>query len=419
MKVAIFGLGYVGFTAACCIAQDGHSVVGVDVSRTKVDLINSGQVPINEPGLAQMLEKAIAANRFKAITDCHDELEGVDLVLVCVGTPSAADGSHDMKYVADVSRQIGAALARRAAPHPVAVVYRSTMRPGSCERLIAPILFGMLDEAQRAAVQLCYNPEFLREGTAVADYYAPPKIVVGTLDGTPCRQLEDLNRNIEARRFTVGLREAEITKFIDNSFHALKVAFANEIGRVCRSEGVEIAAVHEIFVADTKLNISPYYLRPGGAFGGSCLPKDVRALNFIAEDVGAQTHVINSIIRSNEAHKLFMYKQATASLAAGARVLLNGLAFKKATDDLRESPNLDLARRLLSDGYDLTIYDRSLDIKALHGANLGYSFSHLPPLDELVRTDLEGLEFDCIVDARGDAHELPVVAQHIVRIDQL
>lgn len=419
MKVAIFGLGYVGFTAACCIAADGHSVVGVDVNRAKVDLINNGHAPINEPGLAAMLQEVIAAGRLRAVTDCQNELDGVDLVLVCVGTPSAADGGHDMKYVADVSRQIGAALALRQKAHPVAVIYRSTMRPGSCERLIAPILLGKLDDAQRASVQLGYNPEFLREGSAVEDYYAPPKIVIGTLDGAPCPQLEELNRHIEAQRFTVGLREAEVTKFIDNSFHALKVAFANEIGRVCRKEGIDVASIHQIFVADTKLNISPYYLRPGGAFGGSCLPKDVRALNFIAEDIGAQTHVINSIIRSNEAHKLFVYTQAIAGLEPGSRVLLNGLAFKQATDDLRESPNLDLARRLLSDEFDLTIYDVSLDPKALHGANLGYSFSHLPRLDELLCSDIAGKSFDRVIDARGDAERLPVVAGSIVRIDRI
>jgi len=419
MKVAIFGLGYVGFTAACCIAQDGHEVIGVDVSRAKVDMINAGKAPISEPGLAEMLTEALAADRIRAITQCDQELEGVDLILVCVGTPSAADGAHDMRYIAEVSRNIGHALSRREAVHPVAVVYRSTMRPGSCDGLIAPLLFGELSDQHKDSVQLGYNPEFLREGSAVKDYYAPPKIVIGTLGGEPCEQLEELNKDLDAPRFTVGLREAEITKFVDNSFHALKVAFANEIGRVCREEGIDVSAVHEIFVSDTKLNISPYYLRPGGAFGGSCLPKDVRALNFIAEDIGAQTHIINTIVRSNEAHKLFLFNLAIKDLQPGARVLLNGLAFKQATDDLRESPNLDLARRLIASGFDLVVYDENLDPEALMGANLGYSYSHLPRLGEIIRTDVTGERFDRVIDARGDAAKLSVDCADVVAIDRL
>lgn len=419
MKVAIFGLGYVGFTAACCIAQDGHEVLGVDVSNAKVDMINSGKAPISEPGLADMLNDALAAGRIRAVTDCSGQLEGVDLILVCVGTPSAADGAHDMRYIADVSRNIGHALSQRETAHPVAVVYRSTMRPGSCDGLIAPLLFGELSDEHKSSVQLGYNPEFLREGSAVKDYYAPPKIVIGTLGGEPCEQLEELNKDLDAPRFTVGLREAEITKFVDNSFHALKVAFANEIGRVCREEGIDVAAVHEIFVSDTKLNISPYYLRPGGAFGGSCLPKDVRALNFIAEDIGAQTHIINTIVRSNEAHKLFLFNLATKDLEPGAKVLLNGLAFKTATDDLRESPNLDLARRLIAAGYELTVYDENLDPEALMGSNLGYSYSHLPRLGELIRNDVKGERFDRVIDARGDAEKLGVDCDEVVAIDKL
>ncbi len=419
MKVAIFGLGYVGFTSACCIADEGHEVIGIDISNAKVDMINSGKAPISEPGLAEMLQAARADNRIRAVNTCDGHLEGVDLILVCVGTPSAADGAHDMRHIAEVSRSIGCALAKRKAPHPVAVVYRSTMRPGSCERLIAPLLFSELRDEHKRSTQLAYHPEFLREGSAVADYWAPPKIVIGTLDGEPCRQLEELNRDIEAPRFIVGFREAEITKFVDNSFHALKVAFANEVGRVCINEGIDVSAVHEIFVCDRKLNISPSYLRPGGAFGGSCLPKDVRALNFIAEDIGAQTHVINAIVRSNDAHKLFVFNRVSKDLTPGSRILLNGLAFKQATDDLRESPNLDLARRLMAAGFHLTVYDENLNPSALMGSNLGYSYSHLPRLGEIIRSDVTGEKFDRVIDARGNADTLAVECDDIVWIDQL
>ena len=382
MKIVVFGMGYVGFTAACCMASEGHSVIGIDVSTRKVHDINEGIPPITEPGLQKMLSEGLAAGRIRAETVIGDHLHGADLVMVCVGTPSAPDGSHNMGYIADVSRQIAKALPEQD-PLP-SVVYRSTIRPGTTDELIRPIFAAALGSQVAQKLRLVYNPEFLREGTAVEDYFQPPKIVIGTVDGQPDPALEKLNQNITAPAFFVKYREAEIVKFTDNTWHAIKVAFANEIGRICLNMGISARQVHEIFISDTKLNISPYYLRPGGAFGGSCLPKDVRALQFIGADIGANLHLVDSLIRSNEAHKHRLFEYATEGLTPGTLILLAGLAFKVDTDDLRESPNVDLARKLLSAGYKVEIFDPAIHAEMLVGANLGYAYSHLPMLESLL-----------------------------------
>ncbi|MEL7089894.1 MAG: nucleotide sugar dehydrogenase, partial [Planctomycetota bacterium] len=279
-------------------------------------------------------------------------------------------------------RQIARALEGVSRTKPLTVAYRSTFRPGTCEALVQPIFDTILGE--NAPVRLAYNPEFLREGSAVADYFAPPKIVIGTRDGQPDPVMDALHDGIEAPVFHVGYREAEITKFVDNTWHAVKVAFANEIGRTCLQLGVSAQQVHEIFVSDTKLNISPYYTRPGGAFGGSCLPKDVRALSHIAADTGTNLPLVDSLLRSNEAHKHRLFEYAVDGLAPGARILMVGLAFKAGTDDLRESPNVDLARKILQAGYELEIYDPAIRADMLVGANLGYAYSQLPELERLL-----------------------------------
>lgn len=383
MNVCIFGLGYVGFTATCCIASEGHRVTGIDVSDKKVRAILAGQAPIVEPGVADMLTAGLAKGLIHAETAIGDHLDDCDLAIVCVGTPSAADGSHNMGYIADVSRQIAAHL-KADRTRPITVVYRSTVRPGTIEELVLPIFRSVFGERTDELVELVYNPEFLRESTAVLDYFNPPKIVIGTRDGKPNAAMAELNANIDAETFVVGYREAEFTKFVDNTWHAVKVVYANEIGRVCLQLGIEAATVHKIFVSDTKLNISPYYTRPGGAFGGSCLPKDVRALQYIAADSGSGTPLVDSLLRSNEAHKHRMFEYAVAGLEPGSKVLLAGLAFKAGTDDLRESPNVDLARKILGAGFDLEIYDPAVDAGKLIGANLGYAYSQLPTLERIL-----------------------------------
>lgn len=385
MKVAIFGLGYVGSTAAGCIASQGHSIIGVDVSEAKVAALNAGRAPVYEPGLDDLIGAAHADGRITAVTKLTDELDDCDIAIVCVGTPSGVDGAHNMSFIAQVTRSIAAAIKPDRA-NPLTLAYRSTMRPGSCENIIWPIIESHLGEAAARAVELVYNPEFLREASAIEDFFNPPKIVIGTLGGQPSANMAKLNEGITAPLFEVGLREAEITKFVDNSWHAVKVAFANEIGRVCQNLGISARDVHAIFKSDTKLNLSAYYTRPGGAFGGSCLPKDVRALQYIAADTGSATHLVDALIRSNEAHKHHQFLTATDGLAPGAKVLLVGLAFKLETDDLRESPAVDMARKLLEAGFDLDIYDPKVAPDNLVGQNLGYAYSVLPRIDGLMVT---------------------------------
>ncbi len=398
MRIAIFGLGYVGSTAAGCVASQGHSVIGVDVAQAKVDALNAGRAPVYEPGLDALIEAAHKDGRIAAVTQLSHELDDCDLAIVCVGTPSGVDGAHNMSYIAQVTRNIADAL-KPGRAEPLTLAYRSTMRPGSCENIIWPIIEGALGSEAASAVELVYNPEFLREASAIEDYFNPPKIVIGTLHGQPSATMTALNEGIEAPIFEVGLREAEITKFVDNSWHAVKVAFANEIGRLCQNLDISARDVHAIFKSDTKLNISAYYTRPGGAFGGSCLPKDVRALQYIAADTGSATHLVDALIRSNEAHKHHQFLNATRGLERGAKVLLVGLAFKMETDDLRESPAVDMARKLLEAGYDLDIYDPQIQPENLVGQNLGYAYAWLPKIDDLLvtRDEAETREYALVI----------------------
>lgn len=303
-----------------------------------------------------------------------------------------------MGFIAQVTRQIAAAV-DPARGKILTVAYRSTMRPGSIDQIIAPIFRAKLGDAMEQVVELAYNPEFLREATAVEDYFNPPKIVVGTLSGEPSANMEALHEGIEAPIFHVGIREAEFTKFVDNTWHAVKVSFANEVGRLCQQLDISATQVHKVFISDTKLNISSYYTRPGGPFGGSCLPKDVRALQHIAADEGVNTHLIDSLIRSNEAHKHHQFTRVTEGLEPGARILLVGLAFKADTDDLRESPAVDLCRKLLGARFKVAVYDPALNPEHLVGQNLGYAYSHLPTIDTLLvdKDEAENGSYDLVV----------------------
>jgi GDP-mannose 6-dehydrogenase len=420
MLIAVYGLGYVGLTGAICLASEGHHVIGVDVSEDKVRRIASGNSPIQEPGLDAMLADVLAKGRLRCTTDPVDPIRESDLAIVCVGTPSAPDGSHNMRDIAEVTRQIANGVRSTGRKETFTVVYRSTIRPGTIGGLILPIFKSALGSAH-GLIEVVYNPEFLREASAVKDFFNPPKVVVGTADGKPSERVQEMNKNLNAPTFTVGYREAEFTKFVDNSFHALKVAYANEIGRVCVTLGIDAKVVHKIFVSDTKLNISPYYLRPGGPFGGSCLPKDVRALQYIASDIGANTHLIDALMRSNDAHKHFLFARAVDGLKPGATVLMVGLAFKSNTDDLRESPNIDLARKLIQGGYALSIYDPSLRAEHLIGQNLGYAYSHLPQLNDLLVEKSVAMngDFDLVIDANGSAGELALKCTNVLNIHTL
>lgn len=408
MKILVFGLGYVGFTAACCLSKQGHQVIGIDVSQDKVDEINRGQPPFEEPVIPQMLTEAISAGRLTAQVSIDTALEDADLAIVCVGTPSSHDGAHNMSFIASVTQQIASALHASTRRTPLTITYRSTMRPGTTDELINPIFISHLGEHFDKKAEIVYNPEFLRESMAVQDFFNPPKIVIGTKDGAPSHIMEALNDGMTAPVFYTGYREAEITKFVDNSWHAVKVTFANEIGRICRKLEISSEVVHQIFKSDTKLNISPYYTRPGGPFGGSCLPKDVRALEYIASEVGASATLISSLIISNEAHKNFHADEIKSILRGNDRVLMVGLAFKTGTDDLRESPNIDLARKLLLSGVSLSIFDSNLDLSKIRGQNLGHAYAHLPTIDRLLvdKACAEATDWDIVINSNGDLGDL-------------
>jgi GDP-mannose 6-dehydrogenase len=413
MKISIFGLGYVGLTSAACSLKEGHQVVGVDVSNSKVDAINKGDCPIFEPGLAALISEGRYSGNLTASIKIGEHIATDNIAIVCVGTPSLANGSHNMTYIAEVTRQIAEALARVSRKDgPLAIVYRSTIRPGTLEKLVKPIMQRYLKD-EDGKYELVYNPEFLRESTAIKDYFSPPKIVIGTEKGKASKAVDELYKNIDAPRFYTKFAEAEMTKFVDNTFHAVKVAFANEIGRIAQKFDVSASKIHEIFISDTKLNISPYYLRPGGAFGGSCLPKDVRALINLSGEGGANTHLIDALMRSNDDHKRFLFNTAVSGQKPNARILLNGIAFKADSDDLRESPLLDMAEMIVREGYVLEIFDPNVKIENLHGANLGYTLSMFPSLEGFVVNDdeLVGRHYDLIIDGRGNAHTLNVTAE--------
>ena len=420
LKIAILGLGYVGCTAAGCIASQGHHVLGIDVSAAKVDLLNAGKSPVYEPGLDDLIAKARTDGLMEATTEIGDKLDDCDIAIVCVGTPSGVDGAHNMSYIVQVTRAIAASI-KPDRTKPLTVVYRSTMRPGTTEQMILPIFRSLLGEASDRLIELVYNPEFLREATAIDDYFNPPKIVLGTIDGVPSEKMVALHHGIDAPIFHVGIREAEITKFVDNTWHAVKVAFANEVGRVCQNIGISARQVHQIFVSDTKLNISPYYTRPGGPFGGSCLPKDVRALQHIAADTGSQTHLFDSLLRSNDAHKHHQFLQVTKDLEPGAPVLLVGLAFKADTDDLRESPAVDMARKLLDAGFALDIYDPQLKPESLVGQNLGYAYAILPSIDGLLvdKATAEQRNYGAVIATNRLIKDLNVAAPRVIDVSAI
>lgn len=418
MKIAILGLGYVGMTAAGCLASQGHYVIGVDPNLSKVEEVLAGRSPITEPGLTELIATARANGRLDAHTQLGEAAATAELAIVCVGTPSAPDGSHDMRYIAAATREL-AELLRRHPDRRMTVAYRSTVQPGTMDDLIAPIFEEALGPGVDR-VELVYNPEFLRESTAIDDFFAPPKIVIGTKDGLPSPALEVINEGIDAPTFYVKYPESEITKFVDNAFHALKTTFANEIGRVCTKLGISATDVHRIFISDTKLNVSPYYLRPGGPFGGSCLPKDVRALQHIGRAHEVRNHLIDSLIESNEAHKHFLFELVTKDVDFGARVLLLGLAFKDRSDDLRESPNVDLARMLITAGFIVSIFDPHVHPESLMGQNLGV-LSNSPILRELLinDADVKSNSWDLVIDTRSIAGDFDFGSCKVVDINRL
>ena len=381
MRVTVFGLGYVGTVTAAALARDGHDVTGVDVAKAKLDAVQSGRSPVIEPGIDELLAEAVARGRLRATQQVADGLEGSELSLICVGTPSRPDGSLDLSHVKTVARQIGGALDRAAEGH--CVVVRSTVLPGSARRVVLPEVEAASGRPAGDGWDLCVNPEFLREGVSLRDYDAPPRVLVGEREPGVGAPVLALYERIAAPRFSVPLEVAEAVKYTDNVFHALKVSFANEMARLWQVRGADPIRVMEIFAADTKLNISRMYLRPGFAFGGSCLPKDLRAVTSAARESAVPMPVLDAVLPSNE-HQI--YRALAAILATDKRrVALLGLAFKPGTDDLRESPLLELAKRLIGEGIELSIHDPTVLLSRIHGTNRAFLEDRIPHISRLLR----------------------------------
>ena len=385
MRISVFGLGYVGCVSAACLAHSGHRVIGVDVNPTKVDLINRGALPVVEPGLDTMIAENVQAGRLSACTDAAKAVLESDLSLVCVGTPSQPSGSLDLNYVARVCEQIGAALANKPGRH--IVVIRSTILPGTSKTLITPTLEKASGKRVGAGFGLCHNPEFLREGTAVRDYYEPPKIVIGGSDSEACGVVQEIYRGIDAPLVVTDIEVAELVKYADNCWHAVKVSFANEVGNIAKAVGVDSHRVMDIFCRDDKLNLSSYYLKPGFAFGGSCLPKDLRALTYAARQVDVPVPLLTAALENN---RLQIRRGLDLVMAAGGRKIgVLGFSFKAGTDDVRESPIVEVIEGLIGKGYDLRLYDRNVRLASLIGANREFLETRIPHIARLMVDRIE------------------------------
>jgi len=385
MRVVVVGLGYVGSVCSACLASRGHDVVGVDTSEHKVEQIARGRSPIVETGLEPMILEGRAAGRLSATTRIADAMPGAEVVLVCVGTPSAADGSLDLGHVRRATGEVGAALALSGAF--TTVVMRSTMLPGSVEGDLLPTLEQASGGRAGTDFGVAYNPEFLREGSAIADFFGAGYTVVGAGDPRSADALRRLYDGIGGELLVTPIRTAEMLKYVNNAYHALKVSFANEVGRICKREGIDSHEVMRLFCRDTRLNLGPNYLQPGFAFGGSCLPKDLRALNHRARHHDLDLPVIASILRSNDRH----IDEAIHLIERLRRKRLGflGLSFKAETDDLRESPILAVISALVGKGYSVLLHDPNLDMERVLGANRRFVEDQVPYLPERLRATVE------------------------------
>lgn len=387
MRVSVFGLGYVGTVTAGCLAHDGHEVLGVDPLPTKVDLINRGQSPIIEADIGEIVADGVKAGRLRATVDPAVAIRETELSFVCVGTPSQPNGNLDLRYIRRICEQIGQGLKNKGTHHTV--VIRSTILPGTMHKIVIPTLEEFSGMKVGVDFGVCNNPEFLREGSAVKDFRNPPKTVIGELDKASGDALAALFEKLEAPLIRTDLETAEMVKYVDNSWHALKIGFANEIGTLSKSLGLDAHAVMNIFCQDRKLNISSAYLMPGFAFGGSCLPKDLRALSYQAKMLDLQLPILSSILPSNEMQiargvQLIVEKGQT-------RVGILGFSFKAGTDDLRESPLIEVIERLIGKGYDLRIYDKNVNIASLVGANRDFILNHIPHISKLMVSDISAV----------------------------
>lgn len=385
MKISVFGLGYVGAVSAACFADAGHEVVGVDTNPAKVQSINESQSPVVESGLGELIALGVKQGRIRATGDASDAVIRSETSIICVGTPSHPNGALDLDAVEAVSSQIGNAIGDKNHHH--LIVVRSTVLPGTIRNLVLPTIEKSSGKRAGADFSVVHNPEFLREGSSISDFRNPPLTVIGTDTDSAGRLAGQLYDDIDAPLVLTSIETSEMMKYASNVWHALKVCFGNELGNICKELGVDGLEVIEHFCRDTKLNISPAYLKPGFAFGGSCLPKDTRAIAYLAKTLDLQTPVLSSILPSNA---MQVERAASRIMALGQRnISVLGFSFKAGTDDLRESPQVELIERLLGKGYRICLYDRSVNLALLTGANRKYIENTIPHIGQLMVPSLE------------------------------
>ncbi len=385
LSISIFGLGYVGSVSAACWARNGYRVIGVDINPQKVEMLASGRSPILERGMSELVAEGHQASRLYATIDSVAAVRDSDISFVCVGTPSLRSGKLDLSHLEHVAHEIGAGLKEKKSHH--VIVLRSTVLPGTTESLVIPILQDASGGHAGADFTVCYSPEFMREGSAVADFLEPPYTILGAQSPEHLALLHQLYEATPGLKFETTIPVAEMVKYVSNVFHSLKVSFANEIGTLCKHFGVDAEPVTRIFISDTKLNVSPAYLSPGFAFGGSCLPKDLRALVYRARELDLTLPLLESLIPSNAEH---LNRAVDAVLHTNKKkISLLGLSFKAGTDDLRESPQVELVKRLLGEGCQVRIWDQDVSLGHLAGSNRQYIEEVIPHIGSLLSTDLE------------------------------
>lgn len=401
MKIAIFGLGYVGCVSAGCLSQKGHTVYGVDVDINKVNLINSGKATIIENGLDELIAEGIKSGRIIATTDAKWAVENSEMGIICVGTPNSSNGHLNMQYIFNVSEQIGNSLNDKEEFYTITI--RSTVTPGT-NLAISNIISKITNKKVGEEFAVVSNPEFLREGNAISDFYNPPYTVIGSTSEMGIQKTKEMFSFLYAPFKVVDIEVAEMIKFLNNSYHALKVAFANEIGRLCKSINVDSHQLMSLFVQDTQLNISHRYFKPGFSYGGSCLPKDLKAINILAHDNYVSIPILQSVSKSNQTHNEYVFDLVSAKKVN--RIGVVGLSFKENTDDLRFSPSLELCEILVGKGYEIKIYDQNINLSRLVGKNKDYLFTHLPHINNLLVNDFETLlnESDLLIFTQNCSH---------------
>lgn len=409
MKISIFGLGYVGAVSMVCLGRDGHEVVGVDLDPLKLELIRSGRSPIVEEGIQELTAQVVASGRVSVTDDVADAVRATDLSFICVGTPSSPNGSQDLSAVRRVSEQIGAALKDKAGYHTV--IMRSTIQPGSMASVVQAGLESTSGKKANVDFGFGFQPEFLREGTSIKDYDNPPYTVIGTEDGRAANVLREVFGHLNCEFIVTSVGVAELLKYACNAFHAVKITFANEIGRLARTVDVDGRSVMELVSRDTRLNISPAYMKPGFAFGGSCLPKDLRALTYVGKQNDVTTPMLGNVMGSNRAH--IDHALDLVARSGKRKIGMLGLSFKAGTDDLRESPLVTVAERLIGKGYDLSIYDPEVNLSRLLGANKRYIEQSIPHIGNLMRSDCESVinHADVLIVGLVGRELLPLIVQ--------